>query len=82
MFYVYMLECGDGSYYTGYTKDIENRLKQHKNGCGGKYTRSRQPVKIVYLETLHSRSAAMSREKQIKTLSRQQKEKMVSRQGK
>ena len=72
-FYVYILLCCDGSFYTGYTKDLEARTKQHENGKGARYTKSHRPKKIAYVEILDSRSKAMKREKEIKKLNHQQK---------
>jgi putative endonuclease len=72
-FYVYILLCCDGSFYTGYTKDLAARTKQHENGKGAKYTKSHRPQRIAYVEMLDSRSAAMKREREIKKLSHQQK---------
>jgi len=72
-FYVYILQCIDGTYYTGYTKDIEERAKQHQNGNGARYTRSHRPQRVAYFEIFDTRSAAMKRERQIKKLSHQQK---------
>ena len=72
-FWVYILLCSDGSFYTGYTKDLEARTKMHMNGNGARYTRSHKPEKIVYSELLDSRSEAMKREKEIKKFSHQQK---------
>ena len=60
--YVYMLRCGDGSLYTGYTDDVERRLAVHQSGKGGKYTRSHLPVELVYREELPDKSAALRRE--------------------
>lgn len=71
--FVYMLRCGDGSLYTGYTDDVERRLAVHRSGKGGKYTRSHLPVTLVYREELPDKSAAMRREARIKRLSRQEK---------
>ena len=71
--YVYMLRCGDDSLYTGYTDDVERRLKTHQSGKGAKYTRSRLPVALVYQESLPDKSAALRREAAIKRLTRQQK---------
>lgn len=71
--YVYVLECADGSLYTGYTTDPERRVGEHNDGEGAKYTRGRTPVELVYTERFESRSAAMSREYAIKQLSRVQK---------
>ena len=68
--YVYMIRCGDGSLYTGWTKDPEKRLKTHKSGQGAKYTRSRGAQEMVYLEAFDSRRAALGREYAIKQLDR------------
>jgi putative endonuclease len=67
--FVYMLECQDGSIYTGITNNISNRMEQHSKGIGSKYVRSRGYKKLVYVERLESRSAAMRREREIKKLS-------------
>lgn len=75
--YVYVLECADGSLYTGYTTDLERRIGEHNDGTGAKYTRGRTPVELVYTERFESRSAAMSREYAIKRLSRAEKETLV-----
>lgn len=64
--YVYMLECSDGSLYTGYTNNIDKRLDTHNRGKGAKYTRSRLPCKLVYVEVYTSKQEAMSREWYIK----------------
>lgn len=77
MFYVYILKCGDGSFYCGYTNDIEKRLEKHKSGKGAKYTRSRLPLEIVYVENFDNKSDALKRECEIKKLSRIKKEKLV-----
>ncbi len=74
-----MVECADGTYYTGYTDDPEKRIKTHNSGRGAKYTRSRLPVKLIYCEECESRSEAMRRECAIKQLSRKEKEKLVLR---
>ena len=71
--YVYMLRCGDGSLYTGYTDDVERRLAVHQSGKGGKYTRSHLPVELVYREELPDKSAALRREAALKRLSRKEK---------
>lgn len=71
--FVYMLSCADGTLYTGWTPDIERRLKQHNAGKASKYTRSRLPVELVYLEECADRGAALSRECAIKKLTRAQK---------
>ena len=71
--WVYMLRCGDGTLYTGWTNDLEKRLKSHAAGKGAKYTRSRLPVALVYRERCADRSEAMRRECELKRLSRAQK---------
>jgi putative endonuclease len=76
--YVYVLECADGTYYTGYTTDVERRVAEHDAGEGAKYTRGRTPVELRYTERYDSRSAAMSREHEIKSLSRAAKERLVA----
>ena len=78
MHYVYVLECADGTYYTGYTTDVERRVAEHDAGEGAKYTRGRTPVELRYTERYDSRSAAMSREHEIKSLSRGAKERLVA----
>ena len=70
---VYILRCGDGTLYTGWTNDLEKRLKAHASGRGAKYTRSRLPVEPVYREALPGRGEAMRREAQIKRLTRAEK---------
>jgi putative endonuclease len=75
--YVYVLECSDGSLYTGYTTDPERRVAEHDAGDGAKYTRGRTPVELVHLETFESKRAAMSREYEIKQFSRRRKERLV-----
>lgn len=76
--YTYILECSDGTYYTGWTNDIEKRLISHNAGKGGKYTRVRRPVKLVYLETWDTKHEAMSREAKIKQLTRKEKERLIT----
>jgi len=71
--FVYMLRCGDGSLYTGYTDDVLRRLAVHQSGKGGRYTRSHLPLELVYQEELPDKSAALRREAAIKGLSRQEK---------
>jgi putative endonuclease len=67
---VYMLECRDGSLYTGVARDVVRRLSEHQRGTASKYTRSRLPLSLVYQEPPQTRSAALKREAQIKRLSR------------
>jgi predicted GIY-YIG superfamily endonuclease len=81
MNHVYILRCGDGSLYTGWTNDLEKRLAAHNSGKGAKYTRGRGPVALVYLEELPDKSSAMKREAAIKKLSRPQKEALVAKQA-
>jgi putative endonuclease len=76
--YVYVLECVDGTYYTGYTTDVERRVAEHEAGEGAKYTRGRTPVELRHVERYETRSAAMSREHEIKSLSRRAKERLVT----
>ena len=73
MNYTYMLECADGTLYTGWTNDVQKRLAAHNTGQGAKYTRSRRPVCLVYAEAHEDRKEAMRREAAIKRLSRKQK---------
>lgn len=75
--WTYILECADGSFYTGYTTDLERRVREHDSGEGAKYTRGRTPVELVYSEQFDSKSTAMSREYEIKQLSRDKKERLV-----
>lgn len=72
-----MLRCADGSLYTGWTTDPERRLKAHNGGRGAKYTRSRRPVELVYLEQWDTPREAMRREWQLKQLSRAEKLKLI-----
>ncbi len=75
----YMLRCADGSLYTGWTNDLEKRLRTHSAGRGGRYTRSRLPVTLVYVEECATRQEAMSREWHIKRLSKQEKEALAEK---
>lgn len=78
---VYVLECADGTLYTGYTTDLERRVTEHEAGVGAKYTRGRAPVEVVHVERYDSRSAGLSREHEIKALSRAEKEALVDGSG-
>lgn len=73
MNYTYILKCKDGSLYTGWTNDIENRLENHRSGKGAKYTKGRGPLELVYLEVHDTKSEAMRREAYIKRLTKIQK---------
>lgn len=77
MNYVYILRCGDGSLYTGWTNDLEKRFKAHVEGKGAKYTRGRGPLELVYFEEFDNKIDAMKREYAIKQLKRVQKEKLI-----
>ena len=72
-YYTYLLQCGDGSLYTGFTVDLESRVKTHNAGKGGKYTRSRLPVRLVYFEEYETEHEARSREWHIKQMTRLEK---------
>ena len=76
--YVYVLSCADDSLYTGYTTDPARRVAEHDAGEGAKYTRGRTPVELVHVERHDSRSAALSREHEVKSLSRADKETLVA----
>ena len=75
--YTYIVQCSDGTFYTGWTNDIEKRILTHNARKGAKYTRSRTPVKLVYLEKAETKQQAMQREAQIKRLSRYEKEQLI-----
>jgi putative endonuclease len=79
--YVYVLRCADGTYYTGWTSDVARRVAAHNAGRGGRYTRVRRPVTLVYQEELADRASAMKREAGIKKYSREQKERLVAGKG-
>ncbi len=75
--FVYIVECRDGTYYTGYTPDIERRIALHNSGKGAKYTRDRRPVRLVWRKEYRYFKWAFLKEKKIKRLARGQKEKLV-----
>lgn len=77
MNYTYIVSCRDGSLYTGWTKDLERRMKAHNEGKGAKYTKSRRPVKLVYYEEFETKEEAMRREYEIKQLTRKKKEELI-----
>ncbi|MCY6959788.1 GIY-YIG nuclease family protein [Clostridium brassicae] len=81
MAYIYIVKCKDGTLYTGWTTDIERRIKQHNEGKGAKYTRCRRPVVLKYFEKFKTKEEAMQREYQIKKLSRIQKLKLIETLG-
>ena len=74
---VYILRCADGSLYTGWTNRLESRLTAHQAGKGARYTRGRLPLKLVYVEYVESKSAAMKREVAIKRLGKWEKELII-----
>lgn len=77
--YVYIVRCRDGTLYTGWTTDPHRRVEMHNRGRGSSYTRSRRPVRLVYVEACVNRSTAMRRERQIKRLSRGRKLALIRR---
>lgn len=77
MHFVYILRCGDNSLYTGYTTNVNRRLKTHNKGKGAKYTRSRLPVNLVYYKRVDSKSLALKLEARIKKLTKKEKEALV-----
>lgn len=77
MNYTYILKCSDNTLYTGWTNDLEKRLKAHNAGKGAKYTKTRLPVEIVYYESFENKIDAMKREYAIKQLSRKEKMKLI-----
>jgi len=78
-FFVYMLRCVDGSYYTGHTDNIEKRISEHQHGMYCCYTHQRLPVTVVFLQTFTSRNAAFAAERQIKGWSRSKKEALIKK---
>lgn len=77
-FCVYILLCKDGSFYTGYTKNLDERTRLHESGKGARYTRMHEPKQVAYVEFFDSRSKAMKREKTIKKMSHQQKLNLIN----
>lgn len=78
MNYTYIVKCSDGSLYTGWTNDLEKRIRAHNEGKGAKYTKSRRPVVLAYYEEFQTKEEAMRREWEIKQMSRNQKMKMLT----
>jgi putative endonuclease len=78
--FVYVVECADGTLYAGVAKNAEARVAKHNDGSGAKYTRTRRPVELVYLEPASDRGAALKREHQIKRMSAGEKRQLVERQ--
>ena len=77
MNYTYILRCADGTYYTGWTNDLDKRLAAHNAGTASKYTRPRRPVSLAYHETFDTKEEAMRREWQIKQLRREEKLQLI-----
>ena len=73
MNYVYIVECSDGTFYTGWTNNLEKRIYMHSNGVGAKYTKGRGPVKLMHYEEFEDKKDAMKREYEIKQLTRKAK---------
>ena len=76
---LYILRCGDGSLYTGITTDVERRLEEHRSGKGAKYTRSRGPLELAYVEDCADKSTALKRECRIKSMKRAEKLKLIQK---
>ena len=77
-YYVYIILCKDGSFYTGYTKNLDERMRLHAYGKGARYTKSHKLEKVAYAELLDSRTKAMKREKTVKKLTHQQKLELIN----
>lgn len=75
--FLYILKCCDGTFYTGVTNDLDRRLRAHQEGKASRYTRTRRPVVLVYREECGSRSRSLARECAVKSLSRERKEALV-----
>lgn len=78
MWFVYILLCSDGSFYTGSTNNVEKRFKDHVLGRGARYTKSHKPLKVIYREKFDSKSDTFKREVQIKKMTKTQKESLIS----
>lgn len=79
VFYLYVVECADGTFYTGYTVDVEERVRAHNEGSGVKYTRSRRPVRLLAQAAFVTQHEALSAEYRFKRLTRRQKERLLAR---
>jgi predicted GIY-YIG superfamily endonuclease len=80
-YYVYILRCKDGSYYTGHAKDVEKRFEMHKKGRGARYTRMHEPEELVYIEQFENRGEAMNRERMIKKFTHDRKQQLIIENG-
>jgi len=81
-YYVYVILCKGNTFYTGYTKDLDSRMRLHMNGKAARYTRMHRPQKIVYVEEFGSRAKAMQRERKVKRLTHNQKLALINSQTK
>lgn len=81
MNYTYILKCADGSFYTGWTNNLEKRIRDHNSGKGARYTRSRCPVELAYYEEFSTKNEAMKREWQIKQMTRTEKMSLFQREN-
>ncbi len=79
MNYTYIVQCSDGTYYTGWTNDLEKRIAAHNSGKGAKYTKTRTPVILAYCEKFETKEEAMRREYAIKQLKRKKKEALIEK---
>lgn len=77
--YTYMVRCGDGSFYIGWTNDLKKRIEAHNSGKGAKYTKSRRPVELVYYECFQTKQEAMSREWHLKQLTHAKKQELLDK---
>ena len=77
-YFTYILCCSDGTFYCGYTNDLSRRISTHNRGKGAKYTRSRLPVKLVYMESFSTKREALQREWKLKQLSHAQKQALIA----
>ena len=78
---LYIVECSNGSFYTGITTDVERRIREHNAGKASRYTRSRRPVRLMHVEVCGSRSRALVREREVKSLPRKAKEEFIKSQS-
>lgn len=81
LWYLYILRCGDDTLYTGITTDVDKRLEAHRRGKGAKYTRGRGPLELQYREVCGSHGAALKRELEVKSLTREEKRKLIEAPG-
>ncbi len=77
-YFCYILECADGTFYTGWSTDPQRRERQHNSGRGAAYTRMRRPVRLVYIESVPDHSSALRREQKIKAMPRQRKLRLIN----